>query len=62
MLKTFIAEIKEEVASRAGKTNNVLIGLRAAVTIGREQVHLITKAHSSKKFLYKIFTSQSAVR
>lgn len=62
MLKTFIAEIKEEVASRAGKTNNALKGLRAAVTIRRKQVHLITKAHSSKEVLCKIFTIQSAVR
>lgn len=64
MLKTFIAEIKEEVASRAGETNDALIGLRAAVTIGREQIPLITKVRSSKKrkFLYKIFTFQSAAR
>lgn len=59
VLKTFIAEIKEEVASRAGKTNNALIGLRAAVTLRREQVHLITKAHSSKKVSLKnIYNSE----
>lgn len=48
MLKTLITEVKQQVAKRAGKTNNPLIGLSAAVTIGCGHVQLTTTVHRSK--------------
>lgn len=62
MLKTFITEVKQEVASRAGKTHNPLIGLGAAVTVRCGQVHLITKGKVQIMSLYKIFTMQNAAK
>lgn len=48
MLKTLITEVKQQVTRRAGKTNNPLIGLSAAVTIGCGHVQLTTTVHGSK--------------
>lgn len=49
MLKTLIAEVKQQVARRAGETNDPLTGLSAAVTVGRGQVQLTTTVQGSKR-------------
>lgn len=63
VLKALVAEVEQEVAGGAGKANNALVGLSAAVAVGRGQVGLITGVRGSKNTsVYKTFAIHSAVR
>jgi len=50
VLKTLISEVEEEVAGRAGKTHDPLIGLLPAVTIRVLGGHLLVKTNRIKNF------------